>query len=45
MPVSKLLLPLSYVAIMGGTFTLIGTSTNFVVDGLLQKGVGISLVG
>ncbi|WP_338053814.1 SLC13 family permease [Salinicola halophilus] len=34
---SKLLLPLSYVAILGGTCTLIGTSTNLVVDGLLQS--------
>ncbi len=35
-PASKLLLPLSYSAIIGGTCTLIGTSTNLVVDGLLQ---------
>ena len=40
---SKLLLPLSYAAIMGGTLTLIGTSTNLVVDGLLQQQKGISL--
>lgn len=33
---SKLLLPLSYMAIIGGTCTLMGTSTNLVVDGLLQ---------
>ncbi|MDR9499752.1 MAG: SLC13 family permease [Hydrogenovibrio sp.] len=33
---SKLLMPLSFLAIMGGTLTLIGTSTNLVVDGLLQ---------
>lgn len=37
LPPSKLLLPLSYTAILGGTCTLIGTSTNLVVDGLLQK--------
>lgn len=36
-PASKLLLPLSYAAILGGTCTLIGTSTNLVVDGLLQS--------
>ncbi|WMP19084.1 SLC13 family permease [Thiothrix lacustris] len=36
-PPSKLLLPLSYTAILGGTCTLIGTSTNLVVNGLLQK--------
>ncbi|MFL1455743.1 SLC13 family permease [Marinobacter sp. GN3S48] len=40
---SKLLLPLSYSAILGGTCTLIGTSTNLVVDGLLQSQVGIHL--
>lgn len=34
---SKLLLPLSYAAILGGTCTLIGTSTNLVVDGLMQE--------
>lgn len=32
---SKLLLPLSYMAILGGICTLIGTSTNLVVNGLL----------
>lgn len=36
-PASRLLLPLSYAAILGGTCTLIGTSTNLVVDGLMQK--------
>ncbi|UYG06040.1 SLC13 family permease [Halomonas sp. M4R1S46] len=36
LPPSKLLLPLSFAAILGGTCTLIGTSTNLVVDGLLQ---------
>ncbi|WPU34590.1 SLC13 family permease [Pseudoalteromonas piscicida] len=30
---SKLLLPLSYTAILGGTLTLIGTSTNLIVNG------------
>jgi di/tricarboxylate transporter len=34
---SKLLIPLSYMAILGGTCTLIGTSTNVVVHGLLLK--------
>ena len=34
---SKLLLPLSYAAILGGTCTLIGTSTNLVVAGLVDK--------
>ena len=32
---SKLMLPLSYAAILGGTCSLIGTSTNLVVNGLL----------
>ena len=37
-PASKLMIPLSYAAILGGTCTLIGTSTNLVVDGLLRAG-------
>ncbi|MBQ0747950.1 MAG: SLC13 family permease [Marinobacter sp.] len=42
-PPSKLLLPLSYAAILGGTCTLIGTSTNLVIDGLLQSELDIHL--
>jgi di/tricarboxylate transporter len=34
---SKLLLPVSYFAILGGTCTLIGTSTNLLVDGLARE--------
>lgn len=33
---SKLMLPLSYASILGGTLTIIGTSTNLVVNGLLR---------
>jgi len=35
-PPSKLLMPLSYAAILGGTCTLIGTSTNLVVAGMAR---------
>lgn len=34
---SKLLIPLSYAAIFGGVTTLIGTSTNLVVNGFIQE--------
>ncbi|MCK5897872.1 MAG: SLC13 family permease [Methylococcales bacterium] len=34
---SRFLLPLSYMSILGGTCTLIGTSTNLVIDGLMRQ--------
>lgn len=37
---SKLMIPLSYAAILGGTLTLIGTSTNLVVNGQYQELTG-----
>jgi len=38
---SRLLIPLSYASIAGGTCTLIGTSTNLVVNGLLVDQIGL----
>jgi di/tricarboxylate transporter len=45
LPASKLMIPLSYAAILGGTCTLIGTSTNLVVHGLMldNKLPGLSM--
>lgn len=36
-PPSRYLMPLSYFTILGGMITLIGTSTNILVDGVVQK--------
>ncbi len=35
--VSKLLMPLSFASILGGTLTLVGTSTNILASGLSQR--------
>ncbi|HXG34146.1 MAG TPA: SLC13 family permease [Bryobacteraceae bacterium] len=35
LPVSKLMLPFNYATVLGGTCTLIGTSTNLIVSGLV----------
>ncbi len=40
---SRLLLPLSYAAILGGTITLIGTSTNLIINSFLEEQTGHSL--
>ncbi len=40
---SKLLIPLSYAAIMGGTLTLVGTSTNLLVNAIYVDNGGLSL--
>ncbi len=40
---SKVLIPLSYAAILGGTLTLVGTSTNLIVNSILVDSSGISL--
>jgi di/tricarboxylate transporter len=37
LPASKFLIPLSYASVLGGACTLIGTSTNLVVNGMLVK--------
>lgn len=39
-PASKVLIPLSYATILGGTLTLIGTSTNLIVADILESSLG-----
>ena len=43
--VSKLMLPLSYAAIFGGCCTLIGTSTNLIVHGLVLERTDLGPMG
>jgi di/tricarboxylate transporter len=45
LPVSKFMLPLSYAAILGGTITLVGTSTNIVVNGLVVDSTDLGRMG
>lgn len=40
---SKVLIPLSYAAILGGTLTLVGTSTNLIVNSILVDSTGGSV--
>ena len=42
--VSKLMIPLSYAAILGGTCTIIGTSTNLIINSLAMES-GIASLG
>ena len=41
---SKLLIPVSYLSLLGGVLTLIGTSTNLVISGLLED-MGMDSLG
>lgn len=43
--VSKFMIPLSYAAILGGTCTLIGTSTNLIVHGLVLQHTTLGPMG
>ena len=43
--VSKLMIPLSYASIIGGTCSLIGTSTNLIVNGLLISETNTTGIG
>jgi len=43
--VSKLMIPLSYAAILGGTCSLIGTSTNIVVNGMVIRDAKMPSLG
>ncbi|CAA0101096.1 Sodium-dependent dicarboxylate transporter SdcS [Halioglobus japonicus] len=43
--VSKLMMPLSYAAILGGCCTLIGTSTNLIIHGLVLEQTSLGPMG
>jgi len=45
LPVSRLMIPLSYAAILGGLLTVIGTSTNLIVYGLLERTTDLETMG
>jgi di/tricarboxylate transporter len=45
LPVSKLMLPFNYATVLGGTCTLIGTSTNLVVAGLVVSSGKLAPIG
>jgi di/tricarboxylate transporter len=42
---SKMLIPLSYAAILGGTLTLVGTSTNLLVNSIYISSPGVEPLG
>ena len=44
LPVSKFLIPISYAAVLGGVITVIGTSTNLTVIGLMRE-AGLEPIG
>ena len=44
LPPTKFLIPLSYATILGGMCTLIGTSTNLVLDGLIDDAIATKMV-
>ena len=44
LPVSKFLIPISYAAVLGGVITIIGTSTNLTVIGLMEE-AGLPPIG
>ncbi|MCB1118437.1 MAG: hypothetical protein KDK65_00595, partial [Chlamydiia bacterium] len=42
---SKFLLPMSYIAVLGGVCTIMGTSTNLIIEGLVRKQSPESVIG